>query len=413
MSTLNLTLELERLIADISRNVEELSHIDPAKIMVCVSTTRGRGIHGTYAKIHPLRFQGGSRTILLRRKRQASLYEIPPVKRGDIEILYLVYFLVPRFLNLSLREKLITVFHELYHVSPAFDGDIRRFPGKNFAHGSSRKKFNAHLEGFVESYLEKVGDLTSLAFLEGNMEELRSRHGAIVARRMAAPRLRIVKEKSSVMTDKSDLHRTASLLALITVVYNLLEGIVSVSFGMADDTISLFGFGLDSFVEVASGIGVWHMIRRMKAPGATDPDAFEQRALRITGSSFYILAVGLVVTAAIDVIAGHRPETTVWGMIVAAVSIVSMQLLIHYKVKVGKALDSPAILADAACTKACLYLSVILLVASAGYQLTGIGWLDSVGAAGIAWFSLKEGRESFQKARGFACCCAGECSKDM
>ena len=99
-------------------------------------------------------------------------------------------------------------------------------------------------------------------------------------------------------------------------------------------------------------------------------------------------------------------------MIVAAISIVSMQLLIHYKVKAGKGLNSPAILADAACTRACLYLSIILLIASAGYYLTGIDWLDSVGAAGIAWLSLKEGREAFQKARGLACCCAGACSKE-
>ena len=208
---------------------------------------------------------------------------------------------------------------------------------------------------------------------------------------------------------KATLYRAASTLALITIGYNIVEGAVSVWFGLADETISLFGFGLDSFVEVVSGVGVWHMIRRQKTASDVNPDVFERRALRITGGSFYLLAVGLVLTAMIDIIKRHRPETTLWGIIISAISIVSMQFLIHYKVKVVTKLNSPALLADAACSRACLYLSIILLAASAGYALTGIGWLDSLGAIGIAWFSLKEGREAFGKARGLACCCAGKC----
>ena len=87
------------------------------------------------------------------------------------------------------------------------------------------------------------------------------------------------------MTGRAGLLKTASILALLTIGYNIIEGMVSVWFGVADETISLFGFGLDSFVEVASGIGVWHMVGRMKAQNATEQDAFEQRALRITGAS--------------------------------------------------------------------------------------------------------------------------------
>ena len=101
MSTLNLTLELERLIGDIAWTVEEFSHIDPARKWYAFPRPGGGGIHGTFAKIHPLRFQDGSRTTLLRRKRGTSLYEISPITRRGVEMLYLVYFLVPRFLNLS------------------------------------------------------------------------------------------------------------------------------------------------------------------------------------------------------------------------------------------------------------------------------------------------------------------------
>ena len=202
------------------------------------------------------------------------------------------------------------------------------------------------------------------------------------------------------------LYRRASQLALITIFYNLVEGLVSVWFGLSDETFALFGFGLDSFVEVISGVGIWHMVRRQRAAdGATD--RFERRALRITGGAFYLLAAGLGITAVTTIYQQHRPTTTLWGIIVALVSIVSMWLLIRAKVRVGTALASPAILADAACTRACLYLSVVLLAASAGYELTGIGWFDALGTLGIAGFSVKEGREAFGKAKGLACCCAG------
>jgi predicted metallopeptidase len=192
MPTLNLTLELERLIVDIVRRMEEFRHIDPERVMVGVATTRGGGIHGTYAKIHPLRFAGGSRTTMVRRRRRALLCEMTPVACRGVEMLYIIYFLVPRFLNLPLREKLVTIFHELYHISPEFNGDIRRFPGKNYAHGSSRKKFNEAMENLVQRYLGNGGDTDLVGFLEGDMEAIRSRHGTVVGRKVPAPKLRIL-----------------------------------------------------------------------------------------------------------------------------------------------------------------------------------------------------------------------------
>ncbi len=205
-------------------------------------------------------------------------------------------------------------------------------------------------------------------------------------------------------------YRRAGLLALITIFYNIAEGAVSVWLGLDDETFALFGFGLDSFVEVISGVGVWHMVRRQQAVGGMAPDRFERRALRITGGAFYLLAAGLTATALVNLYQRHRPTTTFWGIVVALVSIVSMGFLIRAKVKVGTALNSPAILADAACTRACLYLSLVLLVASVGYELTGIGWFDALGTLGIAIFALKEGREAFGKAKGIACSCSGECN---
>ena len=211
------------------------------------------------------------------------------------------------------------------------------------------------------------------------------------------------------MLHLKELYRSATILALITIYYNIAEGVVSVWFGAEGETISLFGFGLDSFVEVISGIGIWHMVRRLAQGDPADRDPFEQQALRITGAAFYLLALGLTATALVSIVQGHRPETTRWGVIVGLVSIASMQALIHYKVKVGTALNSPAILADAACTRTCLRLSVVLLAASLGYMLTGIGFLDAAGSLLIAFLSLREGREAMHKAQGLGCSCSGSC----
>lgn len=213
-----------------------------------------------------------------------------------------------------------------------------------------------------------------------------------------------------VQKDRPLLYRRAFILALITVFYNIAEGVVSVSFGFEDETMALFGFGLDSFVEVISGIGIWHMVRRIRQNGDENPDRFEKQALRITGTAFYMLSAGLLTGSAISVFQGHRPETTLWGVVISLVSLFTMWLLIHFKLKVGKQLNSQAILADAACTKTCLYLSVILLVSSVGYELTGIGGLDAAGALAIALMSFREGREAFEKAKGnLVCGCQGSC----
>lgn len=206
--------------------------------------------------------------------------------------------------------------------------------------------------------------------------------------------------------DNKDLYKWANVLALITIFYNILEGLVSVYFGLEDETIALFGFGIDSFVEVISGVGIWHMIRRLRINGEESPDRFERDALKVTGTAFYILTLALVATAAVNLYQGHKPETTIWGIVVAVVSILSMCLLIHYKIKVGKELGSHAILADAECTRVCIYLSVVLLLASVIYEFTGIGAVDSIGAIMIGWISFKEGRESFEKAKGNITCCS-------
>ncbi len=212
------------------------------------------------------------------------------------------------------------------------------------------------------------------------------------------------------LNERKPFYKWASALALVTIFYNVIEGCVSVFFGLQDGTVALFGFGLDSYVEVVSGIGIWHMIKRMKQDDSTNHDIFEKRALQITGGAFYVLAVGLVVTSAINIYQEYRPETTLWGIVVSVVSILCMWILVHYKVKIGRLYNSQALLADANCSKACVYLSVVLLISSVGYEVTSIGMLDSIGAIGIAGLACREGREAFEKSKGeLTCDCQGNC----
>ena len=152
-----------------------------------------------------------------------------------------------------------------------------------------------------------------------------------------------------------NLIRKAFILSLITIFYNISEGLISVYFGAGDETLALLGFGVDSFVEVISGIGIAHMIFRMKHSKVQTRDEFEKTALRITGSVFYILALGLIAGSVLNIINDIKPSTTLPGIIIAVISIATMYWLMTSKLKVCKALHSDAIIADENCTKTCFY----------------------------------------------------------
>lgn len=194
-------------------------------------------------------------------------------------------------------------------------------------------------------------------------------------------------------------------LAVFTIVYNLAEGLVSIYFGFQDEALTLFGFGIDSFVEVISGIGIFAMVLRIRRNPETSKTPFERTALRITGASFFLLAAGLTATAIYNLATGHKPSTTLPGVIISGISILMMWILVWSKRRVGNFLHSAPILADANCTLVCIYMSLVLLGSSLIYLLTGIGFIDSLGASGLVFFSIKEGRESFEKANSLSDCC--------
>jgi len=210
------------------------------------------------------------------------------------------------------------------------------------------------------------------------------------------------------LIDKATIDRYwtyALWLAVFTIIYNLFEGLVSVYFGASDGTLTLFGFGLDSFIEVMSGIGILAMVLRIRRNPGAPRSQFESTALRITGTSFYLLAVGLGVTTLYNIVTRHKPETALPGLVISVISIAVMWALVQSKRSVGHTLASSPILADANCTLVCIYMSLVLLASSLVYQLTGFGFVDSLGAIGLIYFSVTEGREAFEKAAGMEDAC--------
>lgn len=209
-----------------------------------------------------------------------------------------------------------------------------------------------------------------------------------------------------IMTDSEQiLYKKAYGLSLFTIFYNIIEGIVSMFLGYEDETLSLFGFGADSFIEVMSGLGIAIMILRIKKNPGSPETRFETTALKITGTAFYLLSAGLIIGIVLNIVNHNKPETTFWGLIISLISIVVMVWLLNAKKSVGRELHSEPIIADANCTKICVYMSLVLLASSLIYELTGFAYADAFGAAGLTYFSISEGREAFEKAKGKECSC--------
>lgn len=208
---------------------------------------------------------------------------------------------------------------------------------------------------------------------------------------------------------ENKLYKKAYWLSLFTIFYNIIEGVVSMFFGYQDETLTLFGFGADSFIEVLSGIGIAIMILRIKQNPNSSKSSFEIKALKITGTAFYLLSAGLLAGMIFNLINHQKPDTTFWGIVISLISIAVMVWLMNAKKKIGKQLNSEPIIADSNCTKVCVYMSIVLLASSLIYELTGFAYADIIGSAGLIYFSISEGKEAFEKAKGKACSCGTSC----
>ena len=182
---LDYTAKMREVIEDICRRHGAFRHIDISRMLVRYSQTRRAGTHGTHATLMPLRFEGGKAEKTV----DGTRWRIPTVTIDGVEMLYILHLYLPRFCNRPLEEKLRTLCHELYHVSPEFNGDLRRFPGRNWQHGSSRERYNQLMQGMVAKYLASNPPKELLDFLKLDFDRLRRKHGEIRGQRIRRPRL--------------------------------------------------------------------------------------------------------------------------------------------------------------------------------------------------------------------------------
>ena len=174
------------LCQDLVGRLPDLRHIDLPRVAISLCQTRKNVAHGIYASLTPLRFEAGAKTTVRRGRR----YGVEPVldERGE-EYLYILSFYLPRFMNTSLEEKLSTVIHELWHISPNFDGDLRRHQGRCYAHGPSQKQYDAQMDRFAQRWLALDPPTHLYDFLIGDCEELIAEHGRITGTRWRNPQL--------------------------------------------------------------------------------------------------------------------------------------------------------------------------------------------------------------------------------
>jgi len=179
-SSINLTDILTLIIHDMINSTDEFKSFDLNKILLCCASNRKDARGAIYGKLLPLRFKDGSEVI----KHNNRFYTIPRVKFGNTEILYVIYLYIPKFFNLSARDKVNVMFHELYHINPEFNGDIRRMGKFKAAHGHSRKSFEEKYIEYADVFFEKIQNTPYYNFLQMNSNDIQNQFKTVKYRRM-------------------------------------------------------------------------------------------------------------------------------------------------------------------------------------------------------------------------------------
>jgi hypothetical protein len=181
---------IRRLCGDIVARSPELAHIDVSRLLFAVTQARSGERHGLQARVTPLRFRHGR----LIRRREGVLYQVQRYIIGSKEMLYLVTFCLPRFLDASFDDKFITLFHELYHISPAFEGDLRSSDGR--LHTPSKRAYDARMAVLARAYLAGGADPALHSFLRMDFAQLAHRHGSVAGIMVPRPRLLPIEEEN-------------------------------------------------------------------------------------------------------------------------------------------------------------------------------------------------------------------------
>ncbi len=183
---LDFTAHVRRLCDDMVARTAPLAHVDMDRVAVGFTQARKATAHGLYASLTPLRFAGGQVHCVRRGRKWGVQRLFAPDGR---EMLYVLTFYLPRFLNLPFREKLATVMHELWHIGPKFDGDLRRFEGRCFAHGGSQKRFDAQVAELLDLWLQQAPPEPLTEFLRHDFRGLLDRYGRVVGCKVRPPKL--------------------------------------------------------------------------------------------------------------------------------------------------------------------------------------------------------------------------------
>jgi len=206
---------------------------------------------------------------------------------------------------------------------------------------------------------------------------------------------------------RATLLRRGVRLAVVTVGWNVVEGLIAVAAGAAAGSVALIGFGIDSFVETASAVVVgWRLREELRGGPPARAEALERRASRIAGTLLLALAAYVLVDAGRRLLGfGRQAEESLIGIALTAVSLVVMPLLGRAKLRTAAGLGSGALRADAFETIACAWLSLTTLTGLALNALAGWWWADPLAALGLVPLIVREGLEAL---RGESCGCEDE-----
>ena len=195
--------------------------------------------------------------------------------------------------------------------------------------------------------------------------------------------------------ERQRLGRRAQLLAAASVTYNVVEAAIAITAGVVAGSVALVGFGLDSIVEVSSGLVILWQFRHPL------PESRERTALRLMALSFFALAAYVGVESVRALVGDHEPDPSPVGIALAVASLAIMPFLSWAQRRTGKALGSNAVVADSTQTLLCTYLSAVLLVGLVLNATLGWSWADPIAGLVIAAVAVKEGRDAW---RGEGCC---------
>ncbi len=193
---------------------------------------------------------------------------------------------------------------------------------------------------------------------------------------------------------KEKYRKRALLLSIATVGYNLVEGVAAVTVGLITNSSALFSFGLDSFTESLSGsVMIW---RFGKERSEEDEERIEQKAQKLVAYTFFILGAFVLYDAITALLSHEEPEKSLFGIVVAVLSLIIMPALMLAKYRTGKLLKSKSLIADSKQTLACVIMSATLLLGVGLNYFFGLWWADPVAAIAIAIMLFHEGKEALE-----------------